>query len=562
MDRIYTKASHVFVWLGPDHALLNDFHWACTTLQIRYKEVARSTERPLLLNDSQFWNTKGVPNAYDRFRKAVLFSALCRWFTRTWVVQEAILAKDITVLCGSCRLPWVGISWLGRTFSTSTRLTEASLLPDGFDWSHSIGRRAWQIQAHRGPLLHRSTLDQAAKTETSQLLLFLLDHIETFQSTECFDDRDKVYAMLAVARSKLDTPDTVVSNVIPVDYKTMSWQDVYYQLAKAAVEHLESLVILYYVKTRFNDDNEDDDENNSEPSLPSWVPDFSWSMNITFIHQRALISDPFSVWANERLSTQRPQVQGSKLFLHGIKMDTILPLPEGLEVMRQVPTLPFFRICASFESKHGLSTQIEALISTLVMRNIRRTIDMDWGPLRQAFPSFVQFGLGVGLWQSRIANKDDHDGLLDEIRNTLQFFPREIEMGELPTMDMILEVKAWKARSEDKNSSESERTIATASLLELEQAAAVFSKGIEQMRSLFRTKGCNLGMGPMSYEPNDEVWVIAGADVPFVLRPIEGDDRSKTFRLVGDCYLHEYMQGEMIEDDPNIMQKLEPIVLV
>jgi hypothetical protein len=187
---------------------------------------------------------------------------------------------------------------------------------------------------------------------------------------------------------------------------------------------------------------------------------------------------------------------------------------------------------------------------------------MDWGPLRQAFPSFVQLGLGVGLWQSRIANKDDHDGLLDEIRNTLQFFPREIEMGELPTMDMILEVKAWKARSEDKNSSESERTIATASLLELEQAAAVFSKGIEQMRSLFRTKGCNLGMGPMSYEPNDEVWVIAGADVPFVLRPIEGDDRSKTFRLVGDCYLHEYMQGEMIEDDPNIMQKLEPIVLV
>ena len=563
MDRIYTKAAHVFVWLGPDHALLNDFHWACTTLRIRFQEAARNTARDvLLLSDSQFWNTNGVPNAYDRFRKAVLFSALCRWFTRTWVVQEAILAKDITVLCGSCQLPWFGICWLGRTFSTSTPLAEASLLPDGFDWSHSIGRRARQIQEHRGPLLQRSTLHQAALTEKAQFLIFLLDHIETFQSTECFDPRDKVYAMLAVARLKLDVPDALVSNIVPVDYKTLSCEDVYCQLAKAAVEHFESLVILYYVKTKFFDD--DNDEDNDETDLPSWVPDFSdGSVNITCMYKRALLSDPFSVWANQVMSTEKPHVEGRKLCLHGIKIDSILPLPEISEAMRHLPLLVYFKCFAPAEIKHELSTPIDTLISTLVMRNIRRPVPhMDYGPLKQSFPSLVRFGLGTGLWQSQIADGDEYDDVVDEVRNTLRLFPKETEMGELPTIDMILDVKGWNTASKDKESSESERRSATASLLELEQAAAGFAKSIEQLRSLFRTKGGNLGMGPMSYEPNDEVWAIAGADVPFVLRPTKSNDGSKTFRLVGDCYLHEYMQGEMTERDPNIMQKLEPIVLV
>jgi hypothetical protein len=79
---------------------------------------------------------------------------------------------------------------------------------------------------------------------------------------------------------------------------------------------------------------------------------------------------------------------------------------------------------------------------------------------------------------------------------------------------------------------------------------------------LFRTEGGTLAAGPLIESPDNEVWAIAGADVPFVLRPIESNDGLKTFRLIGDCYLHEYMQGEMMEDDPNIVQKLELIVLV
>jgi hypothetical protein len=57
--------------------------------------------------------------------------------------------------------------------------------------------------------------------------------------------------------------------------------------------------------------------------------------------------------------------------------------------------------------------------------------------------------------------------------------------------------------------------------------------------------------------------MVAGSDVPFMLRPSESEDpKIKGFRLTGECYLREYMHSEEVKDNPDIVQKLEPIVLV
>ncbi|KAM3072057.1 hypothetical protein ACMFMG_008518 [Clarireedia jacksonii] len=61
-------------------------------------------------------------------------------------------------------------------------------------------------------------------------------------------------------------------------------------------------------------------------------------------------------------------------------------------------------------------------------------------------------------------------------------------------------------------------------------------------RSLFRTSiGC-LGIGPQSLQVHDEVWVLKGATVPFVLRPREDG----TYQLIGEAYLHGLMHGELV----------------
>jgi hypothetical protein len=61
-------------------------------------------------------------------------------------------------------------------------------------------------------------------------------------------------------------------------------------------------------------------------------------------------------------------------------------------------------------------------------------------------------------------------------------------------------------------------------------------------RRLFRTRGKLLGFGPRDLELGDEVWILAGAKTPVVLRHREG-----TMELLGEGYVHGAMHGE-VED--------------
>ncbi|PQE24591.1 heterokaryon incompatibility protein [Rutstroemia sp. NJR-2017a BVV2] len=60
-------------------------------------------------------------------------------------------------------------------------------------------------------------------------------------------------------------------------------------------------------------------------------------------------------------------------------------------------------------------------------------------------------------------------------------------------------------------------------------------------RSLFRTSVGSLGIGPQSLQILDEVWILNGATVPFVLRPREDGN----YQLIGEVYLHGLMHGEL-----------------
>lgn len=61
-------------------------------------------------------------------------------------------------------------------------------------------------------------------------------------------------------------------------------------------------------------------------------------------------------------------------------------------------------------------------------------------------------------------------------------------------------------------------------------------------RRLFRTEKGYLGMGTISVEPGDQVWVLKGADIPLILRPAK-DGR---YRLLGEAYVHGIMRGEAL----------------
>jgi hypothetical protein len=59
-------------------------------------------------------------------------------------------------------------------------------------------------------------------------------------------------------------------------------------------------------------------------------------------------------------------------------------------------------------------------------------------------------------------------------------------------------------------------------------------------RLLFVTFNQQHGKGPSSTRCGDEVWLLGGAKVPYILRPL-GDSE---YELVGEAYIHGIMQGE------------------
>ncbi|UKZ78188.1 hypothetical protein TrVFT333_005923 [Trichoderma virens FT-333] len=74
--------------------------------------------------------------------------------------------------------------------------------------------------------------------------------------------------------------------------------------------------------------------------------------------------------------------------------------------------------------------------------------------------------------------------------------------------------------------------------------------GIEKYalgRKFFITRKGYFGLGPQQSEPGDRVAVIFGSGVPFVIRKCVTAAGKQAWRIVGECYVHGIMQGEVIQ---------------
>jgi len=75
-------------------------------------------------------------------------------------------------------------------------------------------------------------------------------------------------------------------------------------------------------------------------------------------------------------------------------------------------------------------------------------------------------------------------------------------------------------------------------------------------RGHFSSEDGIYGIGPLSMESGDEVWILAGEPVPCVLRPASGG----RFELLGEAYIHGIMKGELA--DHRLLQETQELVLV
>jgi hypothetical protein len=70
-------------------------------------------------------------------------------------------------------------------------------------------------------------------------------------------------------------------------------------------------------------------------------------------------------------------------------------------------------------------------------------------------------------------------------------------------------------------------------------------------RKLMRTSNGVIGLAPGTAKEGDIVCILFGCSVPVVLRMVTEDASDYYFKLVGDCYLHGFMDGEALLHNDN-----------
>jgi hypothetical protein len=91
-----------------------------------------------------------------------------------------------------------------------------------------------------------------------------------------------------------------------------------------------------------------------------------------------------------------------------------------------------------------------------------------------------------------------------------------------------------------------------------EDLANSFLEAIKRVmlhRRFFLTRKGNFGIGPMSSQAGDLLYLFAGGRTPYIIRQgsarhsVNSEGCSDAYTFVGECYCHGIMDGEALESD-------------
>jgi hypothetical protein len=143
---------------------------------------------------------------------------------------------------------------------------------------------------------------------------------------------------------------------------------------------------------------------------------------------------------------------------------------------------------------------------------------------------------------SRRANGDGEDALDDGEPRHRPFTEAEVELDAL--YSALMTMFHTKLPRQDKNlhiflgKSAELPDIDMTSSVPMDRLLRIFA-----WRRVFQTEYNHVGISARSLEVNDEVWILAGAPTPFILRPLSNGN----YRLVVEAFVLGIMRGEGLE---------------
>lgn len=243
MGDIYTKATQVVVWLG----LAGNDSDVALEWMVRLSSLLPPIPNPPMLDSLP---EHGLPEKGSPLWPALGHFYRRNWFGRLWTFQEAVLAQEKLLVCGTKTVKW------------ETAALVAKKLLRLMIWTLCVG--------YERPELHRDGFRAMQSIDFSRMVLkeyrplnfaTLLMMADTKLVTE---PRDRVYGMLGMALAD-------VRDRIPISYENAGNAgdlQAYIDCAKACVEGepVMKLLLLQIVAGRPR-----------VPGLPSWVPNLNYS---------------------------------------------------------------------------------------------------------------------------------------------------------------------------------------------------------------------------------------------------------------------------------------------
>jgi hypothetical protein len=236
MKDIYKKAMHVVIWLGKETAEDAD----AFNLLSRFEELFKAKGMvPVGVVEN---HRLGLPAEESEEWTALVRLFQKPWFQRIWVLQEAVMARKITFVCGCRLVGWQLIYQVALSVQSSGMLGTYQVDPHAPGISCTI-------------VIGRLKIAHGLANNGDWTLLELLRLTRKYNAA---DERDKVFALHGVV--------TNLSSIsAAVDY-SKSWEEVCTDVAVHELMQKRTLSILADAGICTYSKN---------PELPSWVADWS-----------------------------------------------------------------------------------------------------------------------------------------------------------------------------------------------------------------------------------------------------------------------------------------------
>lgn len=552
MGDIYATAEKVLIWLGEEG---HDSETVVTLLKTSLPD-----HRDVLAVNHLLKNTcENLGEFLDR-----------SCFHRVWTFQEALLAKEIDVLCGESSISWKGLEellkflrlsnwhqWLSR-FQNSSQI----LSPESSLYS-TMKLRDMLIEEDPFHPLYFGNIS-GGNDNMDMILGYLDELLYEMRLRSATDSRDYFYALYGIV-SRLCMTAKILNPLISPDY-TKSIAEVYTANVKSLLANSKSLLLLSNVEDR---------SLRKRTDLPSWVPDMGVPMPKAFVTQGFGNAYNTSKDSTPRILTPSDL---ETLTLVGYHVDTVAETgDDGNDLSMRKGGGSFERSAALLlrmpKPYFNGQDRVEVFWRTLIADLTDSGCIPAHQELGMAFREYLKVYNSVFLLRARRHGDRQYQVALQGMEPLMSLANSTLEAAALiPSLEETLERKdryAYLAEEREKVA-DSE----TGFLVD-EAANAKFNDFEDEMareeaiivpygrrltltmvaRRIFRTDNGLLGLGPQSLRPGDHIFVLLGARVPFVLRPLDlPGDGSSYYTLVGEAYVHGIMQGEALDrGDPKMM---------